>query len=282
LFGRREVPAFFYLDLDDTRRRAALLALTVRDRLPTPASLKREYARALAQVWNAPLSTADKAQIVSGGRILKVARARRLVDNSVRASSFSAGSRASATRRLQHALLFLELQHPPLADLCNLLITDILVWPSIRVAGASSSNLPGIVWLAPSSDLTSLDIAESVVHEMVHLNLHLTDMIFGLYTRAPGTYFDAHSAVLGRRRPYHHAFHSACVAVAIIYFHLLLGLHGEVASLRSSLQRCTSELLRHRGSFTKHAWTAILAAQAFSRAPRLESIPVHKALAKLG
>jgi hypothetical protein len=87
--------------------------------------------------------------------------------------------------------------------------------------------------------------------------------------------------VLGRRRPYYHAFHSACVAVAIIYFRLFLGLDSEIGPLRSSLQRCTSELLDHRAAFTRYAWNVILAAHAFSRAPRLSAIPVHKDLKKL-
>jgi hypothetical protein len=275
------VPAFFYLDLDDTRRRAALLTLAVRDKTATPASLKPEYARTLAQIGRAPLNTASKPRVVSGGPILRIARARRLVDNSVRPSSYSSEARAFAIRRVQHSLIFLRLQHPPLGDLCDLLITDILVWPSVKVGGGSTSNLIGIAWLVPSGYLTSLDIAESVVHEMVHMNLHLADMTFGLYTRAPGSDFEAHSAVLERRRPYYHAFHSACVAVAMIYFRLLLGLHSELGSLRSSLRRCTSELLGHQAAFTRYAWNAIVAAHTFSRAPRLSAIPVHKDLTRL-
>jgi hypothetical protein len=278
--NRRTVPAFFYLDLDDTRRRAALFTSAVRDKIPTIASLKCEYARALAQIVNAPLNTAGNPRVVSGGPILRIASARGLVDNSARPSSYSTESRTFAIRNVQHSLLFLRLQHPPLRDLCDLLITDILVWPSAKAGGGSASNLLGIAWLLPSANLTSLDIAESVVHEMVHMNVHLADMTFGLFTRAPGSDFEAHSAVLARRRPYYHAFHSACVAVAIIYFRLLLGLHSEIGSLRSSLQRCTSELLGHPAAFTRYAWKAILAAHAFSRAPRLSAIPVHKDLTR--
>jgi hypothetical protein len=272
------VGAFFYLDPVDARRRAALLTLAVRHKKPTLASLNREYAKALAQIGKAPLSTAGKTRVVAGGPILRIARARHLVDSSVSSSTYGAEPRASGIRGVQHSLLFLRLQHPPLRDLCDLLITDILVWPSTRIGGGSSSKLLGIAWLVPSPNLTSLDIAESVVHEMVHLNLHLADMTFGLYTHAPGSKFEAYSAVLGRRRPYHHAFHSACVAVAVIYFRLYLGLHDEIGSLRSSLRRCTSELLRHRAAFTGYAWNAILAAHAFSRAPKVSAIPVHRDL----
>src|SRR5262249_51853728 len=124
----------------------------------------------------------------------------------------------------------------------------------------------------------SLDIAESIVHEMVHMNLHLADMTVRLFTRAPDVDFEAHSAVLRRRRPYYHAFHSACVAVSLIYFRLALGLDAELGSLRSSLQRCTSELMCRRAASTRHGWSAILAAHAFSRAPRLSAIPVHRDL----
>jgi hypothetical protein len=278
---RRTVPPYFYLDLHDTRRRAALLTLAVRDKKPTLASLKSEYARALAQIASAPLNTAGKPRVIAGGSILRIARARRLVDNSVHPSNYSAESRALDLRHVQHALLFLRLQHPPLGDLCDLLISDILLWPSIKTGGGSTPNLLGIVWLVPSGTLTSLDLAEAIVHEMVHLNLHLADMTFGLYTRAPGSDFEAHSAVLGRRRPGYHAFHSACVAVAMIYFRLLVGLHDELGPLRSSLRRCTSELLGHQAAFTKYARDAILAAHAFSRTPRLSMIPVHKDLRRL-
>jgi len=51
-------PAFFYLDLNDTVRRAALLTAVVRNKMPTVESLKRDYARALAQLNDAPLNTA--------------------------------------------------------------------------------------------------------------------------------------------------------------------------------------------------------------------------------
>jgi hypothetical protein len=156
------------------------------------------------------------------------------------------------------------------------LITDIVVWPSRKRGGGSTSSLPGVAWLAPSADLTSLDIAECVVHEMVHMNLHLADMTCGLYNTAAGDTFSAHSAVLGRQRPYYHAFHSACVAVALIYFRLLLGLRDELHSLPESLGRCTSELLRHRAAFSGCAWRAIVAAHAFSRSPRLSMIPIHR------
>ena len=278
---RRARPAFFYLDLNDTVRRAALFTAAVRNKVPTSASLKREYARALTQITSAPLNTASPPRIVTGGPILRIAKTKGLVDNSVPASTYRTESRSIAIRHVQHGLLFLRLQHPPLRDLCDLLITDILCWPSVKLRGGSAGNLPGIAWLVPSSHLTSTDIAEFLVHEMVHLNLHLADMTFGLFTRAPGSYFKAHSAVLGRYRPYYHAFHSACVAVAIIYFRLFLGLDSEIGPLRSSLQRCTSELLDHRAAFTRYAWNVILAAHTFSRAPRLSAIPVHKDLKRL-
>ncbi|PWT83659.1 MAG: hypothetical protein C5B58_06180 [Acidobacteria bacterium] len=275
---RRTRPAFFYLDLDDTVRRAALLTAAVRDKIPTIASLKREYARTLSQISDAPLNTAGEPRVVAGGPLLGIATTRGLVDKSVGASSYNAQSRTIAIRHVQHALLFLRLQHPPLRELCDLLITDILCWPSVKAAGGSTGDLLGVIWLAPSPGLTALDIAECVIHEMVHMNLHLADMTFGLFTRARAIHFRAYSAVLGRRRPYYHAFHSACVAVAMIYFRLLLGLHGEANGLRSTLQRCTSDLLGHQAAFTPRAWNAILAARAFSRAPTLSAIPVHKHL----
>jgi hypothetical protein len=277
----RTRPAFFYLDLDDTVRRAALLTAAVRNKVPTIDSLKREYVRALTQINGAPLNTASQPRVVAGGPILRVAKAKGLVDNSVDASSYSPESRTVAIKQAQHGLLFLRLQHPPLCELCDLLITDIVCWPSSKLLGGSAANLLGIVWIVPSGNLTSLTIAEFVIHEMVHMNLTIADMTVGLFTRAAGSDFEAHSAVLGRRRPYLQAFHSACVAVAILYFRLLVGLDGEIDSLRSSLRRCTAELLDHPAAFTGYAWNAIRAAHAFSRAPRLAAIPVHKDLTRL-
>lgn len=277
---RRTRPAFFYLDLNDTVRRAALLTAAVRDKIPTIASLKREYGCTLSQITNAPLNTAGQPRVVAGGALLGIASARRLVDNSVCPSSYSPQSRATAIRNVQHALLFLQLQHRPLRDLCDLLITDIVCWPSVKAGGGSTGRLLGLAWFAPSSNLTTLDLAEGVVHEMVHMNLHLADMTFGLFTRTPGNHFKAYSALLDRPRPYYHAFHSACVAVAMIYFRLFLGLRSETTGLRSSLLRCTSDLLTRQAAFTPYAWHAILAARAFSRAPRLSAIPVHKDLTR--
>jgi hypothetical protein len=273
--------AFFYLDIADTVRRAALFTGAVTNRIPAIDSLNREYARALAQTISAPLNTGSEPRVVTGGPILRIAKARGLVDNSVNRSAYSAESRAVALRHVQHALLFLRLHHAPLRYLCDLLITDILCWPSVTSRGGSAGNLLGIVWLVPSRELTSVDLAELVVHEMVHLNVSLADITLGLFSRAPGSQFNAHSAVLGRPRPHFFAFHSACVAVALIYFRMLVGLNGEIGGLRSSLQRCTAELLDHREAFTRYSWKAILAAHAFSRAPRLSAIPVHGDLTRL-
>jgi len=278
---RRTPSAFFYLDLDDTVRRAALLTAAVINKIPTIDLLKSEYVRAVTQINRTPLNSARQPRIVAGGPILRIAKARGLVDNSVRASSFSNESRAVAIKHAQHGLLFLRLQHPPLCDLCDLLVTDILCWPSVKLRGGSGSHLLGIVWIVPSGELTSLGIAEFVIHEMVHMNLTLADMTVGLFSRAPGSQFEAYSAVLGRHRPHYHAFHSACVAVAILYFRLLVGLNSEIDSLRSSLRRCTSELMNHRAAFTGYSWNAILAAHAFSRTPKLSAIPVHKDLTRL-
>jgi len=278
--GRRAQAPFFYLDLNDTVRRVALLTAAVRNQVPTIDSLKREYVRALTKISGAPLNTTSHPRIVAGGPILRIARAKGLVDNSVPASRYGKESRTVAIKHTQHGLLVLRIRHPPLCDLCDLLITDILCWPSGEFGGGSASNLLGIAWLVPSCELTSIDIAEFVVHEMVHMNLTLADMTVGLFTRAPGSHFNAHSAVLGHHRPYYMAFHSACVAVATIYFRLLVGVHDEIDSLRSSLQRCTAELLEHRTAFTSYSWNAILAAHAFSRAPRLAAIPVHKDLTR--
>jgi hypothetical protein len=279
--AQKAMPAFFFLDLHDTRRRAALLISAVTHRQPTSAWLKRDYARTLVQLGKAPLNSSGQPRVVSGGGILRIANARRLVRGALPPSRYSADSRLFAIRRVEHSLLLLRQLHPGLRELCDLLITDILVWPSVQAGGGSASNLLGVAWLVPSGNLTSFDVAESVVHEMVHLNLHLADMTFGLYTRAPGSDFEAHSAVLGRRRPYHHAFHSACVAVAMIYFRMLVGLPGEITPLRASLRRCTSELLAHRAAFTVYSWRALHAAHAFSIEPRLQAIPVHRDLRRL-
>jgi hypothetical protein len=283
--GRAPGSAFFYLDLNDTVRRAVLFTAAVRDVLPTAASLKPEYARALAQLTDAPLNTSGHPQVVSGGPILTITRAKGLNDVAVRRPpSYGPRAQAIAVRHVRHSLLFLRAQHPPLCELCDLLITDILCWPGRELRGGSTERLPGIVWLAPAGHLTTLDIAEFVIHEMVHMNVHLADMTFGLFNRARPHYFKAHSAVLGRSRPYYQAFHSACVAVALIYFRLLVGLHGEIAGLRASLERCTCELLAHRlapAAFTKNAWNAMRAANAFGREPTLAAIPVHQSLVRL-
>ncbi len=275
---RRTPSAFFYLDTADTVRRAALFTGAVTNRIPAIDSLNREYAQALAQTIDAPLSTGAEPRVVTGGPILRLAKARGLVDNSVSPSTYNAASRAVALRHVQHALLLLRLHHPPLRHLCDLLITDLLCWPSVKARGGSAGNLLGVVWIVPSGKLTSVDLAELVVHEMVHLNISLADITLGLFSRAPGSEFKAHSAVLGRPRPHYFAFHSACVAVALIYFRMFMGLNDEIDGLRSSLQRCTAELLDHKEAFTSYSWKAIQAAHAFSRAPKLSAIPVHKDL----
>jgi len=144
-----------------------------------------------------------------------------------------------------------------LGGIIDLLVTDIVVLQSERTGGGSASHIPGLVCMSPGDDWTVFDFAESLMHEATHLNLFVADMVYGMYILPTNTLADAQYRVLsavkvGELRPLDKAFHSAVVAVPLMYMQHERGESTLVDLFRKSLLECTDGLLEKREYFTEY------------------------------
>lgn len=144
-----------------------------------------------------------------------------------------------------------------LGRIVDLLVTDIVLLPSDSTGGGSASHLPGLVCLSPGPEWQINDFAESLVHEATHLNLFVADMVHGIYTLpASELVADEHRVVsavkFGQRRPLDRAFHSAVVAVPLMWMQHRRGTTALVDQFTTSLRECCEGLNTKRDLFTPY------------------------------
>ncbi|MBO2454197.1 hypothetical protein J4573_44415 [Actinomadura barringtoniae] len=199
-----------------------------------------------------------------------------LVDHHVFENIF-VGLQASGPLRLKAwsaqvelAMAYTRENFPALGYLCDLLITDIVLLHSASTGGGSASHLPGLVAMSPGPNWGMYDFAETIVHEMTHLNLFILDMVNRLY-RLPTTELAEHenrvvSAVkVGELRPFDKAFHSAVVAVPLMYMQDARGDSALVDAFAESLNDCCTGLEAKRDLFTPYGQTLLDELATFAR-----------------
>jgi HEXXH motif-containing protein len=81
----------------------------------------------------------------------------------------------------EQALTYIRESFPALGYLVDLLITDVVLLTSRATGGGSASHLPGLVAISPGPEWAMVDFAETLVHEMTHLNLFVLDTVYRLY-----------------------------------------------------------------------------------------------------
>jgi hypothetical protein len=167
------------------------------------------------------------------------------------------------------ALLHTRDTVPGLGDLVDLVVTDVVFFTSKNKGGGSGSHVPGLVSMSPGDDWRPHDFAESVVHEAVHLNAFIADMVHGIYT-LPASALEAPeyrvvSAVkFGQLRPLDKAFHSAIVAPPLMLMQHKRGETELVDKFRHSILECTDGLLERIEIFTPYGQTLVRELRAFA------------------
>lgn len=129
-----------------------------------------------------------------------------------------------------------------LHHLVTLLVSDIVLAKGERAGSMTASWLLGVVSFLPHDEWHEWDYAERLVHEMVHTNLYLGEVIHGMFERRQPAFATARalSAIReGELRPIDGAFHSACVAFVLAHFWTRAGVADRAASY---LQRCQDAL----------------------------------------
>ncbi|MFJ1745423.1 aKG-HExxH-type peptide beta-hydroxylase [Streptomyces sp. NPDC088116] len=124
--------------------------------------------------------------------------------------------------RVSEALALIHEIDPSLRLMVDLLVTDLVVLNSGADGGGSASQLPGVVVMSPGKKWRVLDYAMCLVHEAMHLNLFVGDMVYGTFTLSSreldADQYRALSTVkIGQRRPLDKAFHAAIVTVPLMF-----------------------------------------------------------------
>ena len=129
------------------------------------------------------------------------------------------------------------------------------------LGGGSFGDSLGVVWFDPDPFWESVDYAETILHEATHQSLFLSDMVRRLFVFEPRelTGEDAlvTSAILQTPRPYDLAFHSACVAAALVDFYLRTEMPDRSRKFVEPLKHTVAEL-RRKGHFLTRPGLVIL------------------------
>lgn len=155
------------------------------------------------------------------------------------------------------ALRHLHEMSPGLYRMVRLLVTDIVVLNSGADGGGSASQMPGVVVMSPGPEWEVPQYAECLVHEAMHLNLFVADMVYGTFTlSAVELKAEEHRALsavkIGQRRPLDKAFHAAVVTVPLMYLQHRRGVRTLIDLYTSSLRDACADLATHRELFTAY------------------------------
>ncbi len=139
----------------------------------------------------------------------------------------------------------------------DLLVTDIVFLKSERVGGGSGSHLFGVICISPSDTWTASDLLESILHEAIHLNLFVCDMVNSLFEIPANQLSNDNAKVVsavrvGQLRPLDKALHSAVVAVPLMYIQHLQFKTELVDMFTDSLKVCAFGLLDKKDFYTAY------------------------------
>lgn len=166
-------------------------------------------------------------------------------------------TRASWNRQVTKALDHIRHISPDLYRMVELLVTDVVVLNSGADGGGSASQIPGLVVTSPGENWEVPNLAECLVHEGMHLNLFVADMVYGTFTlpsrELEKDEYRALSAVkIGQKRPLDKAFHAAVVTVPLMYMQHRRGVTTLVDLYTESLRDACDDLRKQRPIFTDY------------------------------
>jgi hypothetical protein len=123
------------------------------------------------------------------------------------------------------AIQWLQNHSPQHFALFNLAITDFLIAGSSRGRAGSVSTAPGCIWIGNIFKYDDWEVAEILVHELVHTLVFLDENQHCHYDYSriskPENY--AVSSILKMPRPVNKVFHSIIVATELILFRKFVG-----------------------------------------------------------
>ncbi|WP_255784563.1 aKG-HExxH-type peptide beta-hydroxylase [Mycobacteroides abscessus] len=247
-----------FLNLGHAYETTSRLATALIGEHPTADIIDRSYRQAITTIRR--LAPPDHGRTIT---FEDGEWGRYLIDNNVFEAIFVGIDASDGVQRgrwqadVEHAFAYVAALNPDLGRLIDLLVTDVVVLNSERTGGGSASHIPGLVCISPGPHWQMVDFAESLVHEAIHLNLFIEDMVYGMYTLPTSDLADDQYRVLsavkvGELRPLDKAFHSAVVAVPLMYMQDRRGESTLVDQFAVSLRECTDGLIGKRQFFTEY------------------------------
>jgi hypothetical protein len=148
--------------------------------------------------------------------------------------------------KITDALDLVNRLDPHLRVLIGQLIGSIACYRIPDSEGGSVSSCVGFIYLSPRPEWPTTYYSELLVHEFVHNSVFLEDMVHNIFPNHQlWTDEDAMvtSAIRKTRRGYDKSYHSACVAIGLMYFHHLLGNEEAAVQHLEPLRRSIDELI---------------------------------------
>jgi hypothetical protein len=247
-----------FLNLGHSVETVGRLLRALTGRYPDMSTLDESYRRMISQIRPIPAPSEGTSITFEDGAWGEYLQANNVFqDIFVGIGASDTAMRVAWTDIVNAAVEYVSNLNPELGRIIGLLVTDVVVLDSERTGGGSASHIPGLVCLSPGASWEMVDWAESLVHEAIHLNLFIEDMVYGLYTLPTSTLADDHYRVLsavkiGERRPLDKAFHSAVVTVPLMWMQRERGESTLVDLFSTSLLECTDGLLEQRETFTDY------------------------------
>jgi hypothetical protein len=131
-------------------------------------------------------------------------------------------------QKVKSALPIIYKYDSEISDVIPMLLGSFLFAKKNPVGAATNGDSLGATWLNPPANWQPLDYAECILHESVHQALFLDEMIHSHFTYSLSEMLKddglVTSAIRKTKRGYHLSFHSACVAVVLVDFYMLLSM----------------------------------------------------------
>jgi hypothetical protein len=239
-----------FLDSSRIRSNMCLATTCLLSRMPSDRSLHTDFVRALNVAQTTTIRTHDQGPFIEFDNpelVAYLTKKEVFTENEIKDKRHLLADRERelAQQHIEAALCLIESASPELyRTICDL-IGSIAVYNIPDRDGGTVSCCIGLIWLSPTEDWTVEYYAEMIVHEFVHNSVFLDDMVNGIMPNPElVTLPEAHAISVLRktRRPYDKAFHSACVAVGIMYLYHRLGNTEKMGSYIDDVRRTAAEL----------------------------------------
>ncbi|CAK6481436.1 aKG-HExxH-type peptide beta-hydroxylase [Peribacillus castrilensis] len=158
---------------------------------------------------------------------------------------FSIDEQQEIMKNIEEAFELLNTINPSIMNTMRKVIGAIACYKVEGYVGGSVSSSIGVIWLHPPKHWKIEDYAEAIYHEFIHHCLYLDDMIYAIFPNqevANSPEAMTISSILTTKRSIDKAYHSAVVAIGIMYMYHKLGNDKKALTFLPNIKRTSEEL----------------------------------------